>query len=164
MCYVLTCTCGTSGIVGCLWKGVGLGGGETPFLLSTLLCTCVPCPCVTSKKDRIKYSSCWMIFFLKYRLRVLGIPGLPWRMLGRLPCHHGGLRLCPSQTCLAHLPPPILDPGSRSGNSGEDTTEWPPGGLFPLSGWGPRKCPPIPAASPASGLAWMVWTLKHGGR
>ena len=85
MCYVLTCTCGTSGIVGCLWKGVGLGGGETPFLLSTLLCTCVPCPCVTSKKDRIKYSSCWMIFFLKYRLRVLGIPGLPWRMLATSP-------------------------------------------------------------------------------
>ena len=45
-----------------------------------------------------------------------------------------GLRLCPSQSCLTHLPPPILDPVSLSGNFGEDTTEWPPGGLFPLSG------------------------------
>lgn len=39
MCCVLTCTYSTSGIVGCPWKGVGLGGRETPFLLNTLLCT-----------------------------------------------------------------------------------------------------------------------------
>lgn len=35
MCYVLTCTYNTSEIAGCLWKGVGLGGRETPFLLNT---------------------------------------------------------------------------------------------------------------------------------
>lgn len=85
-------------------------------------------------------------------------------MLDHLTCHEG-LRLCPSQSCLTHLSPPVLDPGSLSGNFGEDTrTEWPPGGLFPPSGEGACKYPPIPAASPASGLAWMAWTLKRGGR
>lgn len=56
----------------------------------------------------------------------------------------------PSQSCLTHLSPPVLDPGSLSGNFGEDTrTEWPPGGLFPPSGRVPVKVSSHPSSLPS---------------
>lgn len=71
-------------------------------------------------------------------------------MLDHLTCHEG-LRLCPSQSCLTHLSPPVLDPGSLSGNFGEDTrTEWPlRWASSPPSGEGACKYPPHPSSLPS---------------